>query len=143
MTAKGIVRVLASPRDTLLVLRLAVMLCLVVVLARILALSTLLKLLTPKVNGSKPACHDIGKITRYTESLMRLCPLFSGSPCLHRSLVLYRLLNAVGYPVMIHFGVNRKPGRLSGHSWLTFEGKPVAERTDPSKEFAVVHSFPK
>lgn len=140
MTAGGVVRVLASPRDLLLTLRISVMLYLVWLLARFLALPTLLRLLTPRVKKGPP--QNIDKTIRYTKSIMRFFPWFSRESCLPRSLLLYRFLKASGYPVSIHFGVNRASGELSGHSWLTLGGNPVAERGDPSQEYTVVYTFP-
>jgi hypothetical protein len=35
----------------------------------------------------------------------------------------------MGYPVEIHFGVRKDDKTLSGHSWVTMEGKPVADTT--------------
>ena len=61
--------------------------------------------------------------------------------CLRQSLALYRVLTRMGYPVEIHFGV-RKPGDdLLGHSWVTIEGKPVADRTRMDV-FKAVYSYP-
>jgi hypothetical protein len=61
--------------------------------------------------------------------------------CLRQSLALYRVLTRMGYPVEIHFGV-RKPGDdLLGHSWVTIEGKHVADRTR-MEVFKAVYSYP-
>jgi hypothetical protein len=49
--------------------------------------------------------------------------------CLRQSLALYRTLTQMGYPVEIHFGVRKDDKTLSGHSWVTMEGKPVADTT--------------
>jgi hypothetical protein len=59
-----------------------------------------------------------------------------------RSLILFRFLREAGVPVRVHFGVAREGTDLKGHSWLTLDGRPYAEATDPSPHFQVVYSFP-
>jgi len=62
--------------------------------------------------------------------------------CMLRSLVLFRFLREAGIPVCVHFGVAREDAGLRGHSWLTLDGAPFAEPTDPSPRFQIVYSFP-
>jgi hypothetical protein len=66
-------------------------------------------------------------------------PLFP-KLCLCQSLMLYRILSRMGYPVQIHFGVVRDEGGLRGHSWLTLNGEAVAD-TAPSETFKAVYSY--
>ena len=61
--------------------------------------------------------------------------------CLRQSLTLYRALANMGYPVGIHFGVRKDENNLTGHSWVTMEGRPVADTTS-SAIFKVVYSHP-
>jgi len=61
--------------------------------------------------------------------------------CLRQSLVLYRTLSQMGYPVEIHFGALKEGDDLHGHSWVTVEGKPVAD-TAQSNIFKVVYTYP-
>ena len=61
--------------------------------------------------------------------------------CLRQSLTLYRVLTRMGYPVEIHFGVRKAGDDLQGHSWVTIEGKPVADRTRMDV-FKAVYSYP-
>ena len=51
------------------------------------------------------------------------------------------ILELEGYPVGIHFGVRKDKNNLTGHSWVTMEGKPVADTTS-SAIFKVVYSHP-
>jgi hypothetical protein len=71
--------------------------------------------------------------------LFRL-PLFPRS-CLRQALALYYVLTRLGYPVAIHFGVRKEREELHGHSWVTCQGTPVAERT-PTALFTIVYSYP-
>jgi hypothetical protein len=61
--------------------------------------------------------------------------------CLRQSLTLYRVFTRMGYPVEIHFGVRKDGDDLLGHSWVTIEGKPLAERTQ-TYLFKAVYSYP-
>jgi hypothetical protein len=71
--------------------------------------------------------------------LFRL-PLFPRA-CLRQSLALYYALARLGYPVQIHFGVQKKGKRLYGHSWVTLHGRPVAEKAR-IEVFKAVYSYP-
>ena len=69
-------------------------------------------------------------------------PAWFPRPCLRQSLTLYRVLTRMGYPVEIHFGVRKAGDDLQGHSWVTIEGKPVADRTRMDV-FKAVYSYPR
>jgi hypothetical protein len=63
------------------------------------------------------------KMNRAVQIVLRLCglgifhfPLFPRA-CLRQSLALYRVLQRMGYPVEIHFGVRKEGNDLQGHSW--------------------------
>jgi hypothetical protein len=60
--------------------------------------------------------------------------------CLRQSLALYRTLIKMGYPIEIHFGVRKDENNLTGHCWVTMEGKPVAD-TAYSATFKVLYSY--
>jgi hypothetical protein len=80
-------------------------------------------------------------------TVIRLCqarlfclPLFPRL-CLRQALALYYVLTRMGYPVAIHFGVRKEGEALHGHSWVTCQGMPVAERTRTDL-FTIVYSYP-
>ena len=62
-------------------------------------------------------------------------------PCLLRSLVLFQLLRKRGLDSQIHFGVKREDF-LDGHSWVSFNGKPLLERTDPNLIYEDIYVYP-
>jgi hypothetical protein len=76
----------------------------------------------------------------------RICNLrpfrsrFFPQRCLRQSLTLYRTLTRMGYPVELHFGVYKNGEKLRGHSWVTIEGKPVAEGTR-TEIFKSIYSY--
>jgi hypothetical protein len=47
----------------------------------------------------------------------------------------------MGYPVQFHIGVRKGADEINAHSWVTFKGGPVAERTDIG-ELKIVYSYP-
>ena len=60
--------------------------------------------------------------------------------CLRQSLALFRVLTRMGYPVMIHFGVQTRGPAFLGHSWVTLNGRPLAEAESP-RRFTSVYSY--
>jgi hypothetical protein len=86
------------------------------------------------------------KIERAVEIVVRVCRMrlfdlrIFPRPCLRQSLALYHVLTRMGYPVEIKFGVHKEGNDLQGHSWVTLEGKPVADRTR-TEIFKPVYSY--
>jgi hypothetical protein len=108
------------------------------------SLPELLKCLTP-VQGqrlwSRPP--DMDRLVRMVvwvshRRLFRL-PGFPRA-CLRQSLALYYVLTRLGYPVTIHFGIQKAGETLRGHSWVTVQGTPVAELRPP-KDFRQVYAY--
>lgn len=58
--------------------------------------------------------------------------------CLTRGVTLYSSLRRAGADVALCFGVGPQDGRMAGHCWLTLEGQPLVERSDPRPVFTVV-----
>ena len=99
------------------------------------SLPGLLQHLTP-VRGRGPRRSPL-EMDRAVRIVRRICrlrlfhgPLFPQA-CLRQALTLYHLLTRLGYPVVIHFGVYKAGEALRGHSWVTVDGQPVAERLPP------------
>ena len=125
--------------------RLGVWLCVLPVLLRLHTLPVLLHRLTP-VRGQRKSKSPL-ELNQAVRVVVRLCqlPLFRWRvfprACLRQALTLYRVLIRMGYPVAIHFGVQKDEQVLHGHSWVTIGGKPVAERTR-TEIFTIVYSYP-
>lgn len=66
--------------------------------------------------------------------------------CLRRSLLRYRFLRAGGVPVALRFGarfVDGKPDReVTGHAWLTLDGKPYYEAQENWRDFTTMITWP-
>ena len=126
--------------------RLGIWLCLLPIVLRFRSLPKLLKcqrLVLRRVQSKSPAEMD-----RAVRMTIRLChlrvfrlPRFPRA-CLRQSMTLYRVLNRMGYPVQSHFGIHKDGDVLQGHSWVTLEGRPIAERTQ-TEAFKLVYSCPR
>src|SRR5215467_4130574 len=81
----------------------------------------------------------VGIVTRIC-NLRPFCSRFFPKECLRRSLMLYRTLTRIGHPVQIHFGVLKDEKNLTGHSWVTIAGQPLADTT-ASARFKVIYSY--
>ena len=115
------------------------------IIVRIYSLSGLLERLTRTGRSHKKQTALVLK--EAVPIVTRICYLrFFGArvfprACLRQSLTLYRALTRMGYPVEIHFGVRKAGDDLLGHSWVTIEGKPLADGTQ-TYLFKAVYSYP-
>lgn len=127
-----------------LALRAGVWLCALPVRLRRHSLTELLARLTPQeVPAEKPLSRQaeraVGVVARVCRQRVFTLGYFP-RPCLRRSLALYHVLTGMGYAVVIHFGVYKTGGELEGHSWITVQGKTIAE-CDPSGTYREVYSY--
>ena len=124
---------------------LGVWLCGLPVLLRVYTLPTLLqRLALARRRRARSRALEMDQAIRVVMWVCHLRP-FRGPlfprVCLRQALALYYVLTRIGYPAEIHFGVYKDKKELRGHSWVTVQGKPVAERT-PMEVFRVVYSYP-
>jgi len=102
----------------------------------------LLKLLNQGIK-SRVDYGRIEKVFFYSSFIMSLWPWrITKTPCLLRSLVLFRCLRSEGLKVSINFGIRYQESLLSGHSWLTLEGRPYCESKESLGKFDTVYAFP-
>ncbi|MCM3905783.1 MAG: lasso peptide biosynthesis B2 protein [Pyrinomonadaceae bacterium] len=132
-------------RAAYLTIRVTVLLCLPPILEKFHALPALLDRLAPvrlKENTRDPAAmaHAVKLITCICHSWPFRSALFPKA-CLRQSLVLYHTLTYMGYPVEFHLGVRKDADKLNAHSWVTFEERTVADRTDIGG-LKIVYSYP-
>jgi len=110
---------------------------------RVYTLPSLLHRLTLTRRARRPLLEmddAVATVVRLCQARLFRLPLFP-RPCLRQALALYYVLTHLGYPVVIHFGVRKEREELHGHSWVTCQGMPVAERT-PTDLFTIVYSYP-
>ena len=60
------------------------------------------------------------------------------APCLPTSLTLWWLLRRDGFPADLRIGVNKAAGRLEGHAWVEFRGRPLIDADDVPTRFATL-----
>lgn len=99
-----------------------------------------LRWITPQRSSSRALPPD--RVLHLVDLLLDRSLFGIRATCLLRSLVLYRFLRETGLDVRLHLGVASDHGSLSGHAWLTQDGHPWLERTDPRPQFVEVVSYP-
>jgi hypothetical protein len=125
-------------------LRLGVWLCLLPISLRLRSLPELLKHFTQV--RTQPKSRSPLQIDRAVGIVVRICLLrlfrlrIFPKTCLRQSLALYHVLHRMGYPVEIHFGIHKDGEDLRGHSWITIQGKPVAD-TARREIFNPIYSY--
>ncbi len=105
-----------------------------------------LQRLTPGGPGTSPPValeHELRDLADLVALLERRSPL---GLCLRRSLTRYHFLRRAGVPVVLRFGarfVDATPDRdVTGHAWLTLNGKPYHEDDENWRGFTVMLSCP-
>lgn len=102
--------------------------------------------------GAPPPPADPSLVVACAGSVFARHPLAARSPCLKRSLTLYRFLGGPAGGLQICFGVRYAaggplPGRhgpqIEGHAWLVKSGTPYLEMGDPDlRRFRVIFLHP-
>lgn len=116
-------------------------------LIRVLPLPRVLALLDgpltwPAGLGMASARRDPRRLVRLSKALLRQDVAFLRKNCLRQCLALYPILRRAGHPIVFRLGVARDADGFRAHSWLEFEGRPLAEDGDPTLQFKVIYSHP-
>jgi Transglutaminase-like superfamily len=132
-----------SPREAILLMRMAAWVVLLSALIRVQPLPRVLKLMTPRTPEKlrlkqSPSSERIAQLL----DLLLGIDVFVFRPiCWKRAAVLHRYLALHGMPTSIVFGVRKKnEGLLEGHAWLEVGHEPILEKNPP--EYRVTYSFP-
>lgn len=126
-------------------IRLSIWLCLLPIFLRFRHLPELLE--SQRLGRRRVKSRSPAEMDRAVRMTVRLCHLrvfrLTRFPraCLRQSMALYRVLTRMGYPVEIHFGIHKDGDVLRGHSWVTLDGRCIAERTQ-TEAFEPVYSYP-
>ncbi len=80
---------------------------------------------------------------RLTANALRLSKLLriADRDCLQRSLLLYRLLSAVGADPELVVGLREQDGKIIGHAWVLVDGKSLVEPESDLVRFSPVFRF--
>ncbi len=120
--------------------------CWLPILLRFRTLPELLEQLTQRKGQRRKRIRPT--LDRAVQIIVRVCHLrpfrrpFFPRTCLRQALALYDMLTYLGYAVIIHFGILKMGEELRGHSWVTLDGKPIAENGDPGACHHIVYSYP-
>jgi hypothetical protein len=118
------------------------------VLVRICGVPSLLRLCV--LRAPRPP-DDEALVVACVDRILRRHPGLSRSPCLKRSLTLYRFLGAAATDLQFCLGVRyaegprteRQARRLSGHAWLLRNGVPYLEPNHLGVErFRLIYRYP-
>lgn len=127
-----------------LVLRAAVLLALLPVALRVVSVSRLVALLTPRRRLTVRRGDDLTIVRALVDRLVDRRPFRVYGHCLRRSLVLYDVATRAGYPVRIALGIRRTDDGITGHGWLELDGCPFLERGEnPETHFEVMERLPR
>jgi hypothetical protein len=80
---------------------------------------------------------------RLASNVLRLSKLLriADRDCLQRSLLLYRLLSAVGSDPEFVVGLREQDGKIVGHAWVIVDGKSLVEPESDLVRFSPVLRF--
>lgn len=131
-----------TAREVLLLCQVLLLTSVLRVLLRWVKLPRLLQWLTPTEMPEYPDQESLSIISRYGRSVLSRFPSNPRGSCLIRSLSLYGFGRRYGFPVFFHCGVRRTNTELTGHAWLSLDGKAFEETDDPFATNVVTFSYP-
>jgi hypothetical protein len=133
-------RLLRSPAETLLLIRMSFWATIVPVLKRVLPLPRLVRLAaTGRAAGGRNRAREervIASVVRiYRSGLIR-----QSDNCLERSLVTYRYLGALHAEPQLVVGMSRRE-KGTGHVWVTVDGRPVHDTAETLDDMEPIVTF--
>jgi len=135
--------ILRTPREALLMLRMAWWVFLLSALIRVQPLPRVLNLMTPRkpVGSAMDHFPSNERMAQLIDLLLRIDTFVFRPICWKRAAVLHRYLALKGISTRIVFGVRKEnQGILEGHAWLELDESPVFESSSP--EYTVTYAFP-
>ncbi len=95
--------------------------------------------------GKERRPHEKDIIRRYVRVWMGIKGRIVPQHCWNRTLLLYRFLKTSGYDVAIYTGLRKDSigkASITGHSWITVDGRVFDDREDVTREYYVTFSYP-
>jgi hypothetical protein len=136
-------------RDWWLMARVFVVASILPIMTRLCSVPRLLRLCAA---GAPRPPADVARVVTCVDRVLGRHPGLSRSPCLRRSLTLYRFLGATATDLHFCLGVRytedphpaRPARRLAGHAWLVRNGVPILEGNHQRVgRFRVIYRYPK
>jgi hypothetical protein len=133
-------RLVSSPQEAWLVVRMLGWSLVLPLLKRALPLPRLVELLQAdaRVDQRNPRREE--RLSALSEWVFRARPRRSRDNCLDRALVTYRYLGRAGASPTIVVGIARQDS-IAGHVWVTVDGKPIHDDPEGIGGFASVAAF--
>jgi predicted lysophospholipase L1 biosynthesis ABC-type transport system permease subunit len=131
-----------NPARAWLLARMASWVVVLSVLARLLPLSSALRIVSTGVRRkSTDVDVDPVQFSTAVDALLEANFFVFKPSCWKRATVLHRYLALAGVATTIRFGVKRDgESELKGHAWLELNGEPILESSPPV--YTVTYSFP-
>ena len=131
----------SSPREALLLCRMAWWVVVLSVSARFYSLPRALQIVAGDRKQSVRPSASQDELARAIDLLLSADVLMFKPICWKRAAVLHRYLLRNGISTRIIFGVrNDTNGKVDGHAWLESNGQPILEIAPP--EYEVTYRFP-
>jgi hypothetical protein len=135
------VRYFNSSQNIALFIRVAIRSIYIKILLNWLALPKLLPRIEPTA-GQRIDPNKIELIVKLV-NFMVYDVFRSKTPCLDRSLILFRYLKMAGLDLKIAFAVKKsQEAKLAGHAWLIYNDQPFLEHGGPSQDYHVMFIYP-
>jgi hypothetical protein len=100
------------------------------------------RLLEPSRPPAGATSDAIERVVRHVALARRVASPLVRPGCLTRGLTHYYFLRRAGLDVQLCFGMGEVGGAFTGHCWLTREGQPYLEATDPRPVYTQMFSIP-
>jgi len=137
---RGSRKLASSPREALLLCRMAWWVVVLSAMARCYSLPRALQIVAGKKHNEDALPVDQHELARAIDLLLSADVLMFKPSCWKRAAVLHRYLLRAGLDTRIIFGVrNENGGKVAGHAWLEVNGHPILETTPP--EYVVTYSW--
>jgi hypothetical protein len=135
--------VLRRPRQAVLVGRMATVVVLLSLAARLLPMPRMMWALKPLRSPRRAADPEATQreLARLLDALLAADFFVFEPKCWKRAPVLYRFLALSGVESSVVFGMRREEGgRVAGHAWVEAGGRPILEACPP--DYSVTYVFP-
>ena len=123
MTIGSLLRVVRSPADIVLAVRIAVF---IDRLPAELANTDIPTFLRDLRSAPRPRARNvdasIARIRRIRDAVLALPKFWKVNTCYVRALTFYRFVDASGHEMRLHVGIEQQ-ARLHGHAWLTLDSR--------------------
>lgn len=139
---RRLARIVSSPRDASLLVRMLAWSFSLPLLKRALPLPRLVGLMHSDTQADLRDGRREERIAALSEWVFRSRPRRSRDNCLDRALVAYRYLGGAGAEPTIVVGVARdSTAGIAGHVWVTVDGDPIHDDLATLADFATLTAF--